>query len=440
MLKELKLTNFRIFDEEVTIRFRPITILIGRNSSGKSSIIKFLLMLQQSGVGTRQFLNPEGERVHLGDFLGLKNSLAHGDDLKFELTIGAPLSEPRVALASFLQSERHVEPHEVFYKIGANVSYSGRGSSGRASYSVVDEISDKEALRVDSDIVEGSTLLVVDHRPESKEDIEISLEGLKPEERDDFLEDKIEESFKSIIKTVAEQEILHTLRLQIDSIRHLPAVRAESARVILVSHPPSEHVGQRGEHTLPHLQQIVAEDGDRYKFILPHLRNVAGIESVNFDTSSYSVSQAFATSNITGATVLIADFGFGVSQCLPVLVQGAIMPSHSSLLLEQPEAQLHPTAQLEMGSFFSDLWTKRNVSSVIETHSGNILLRLRRLIAKGELSHDAVSIAYFTSDDKTNMPTIKNLDINENGSLQPGLPMEFFGADVIEGLNLGARK
>ena len=35
MLTELKLSNFRIFDDEVTVRFRPITVLIGRNSSGK---------------------------------------------------------------------------------------------------------------------------------------------------------------------------------------------------------------------------------------------------------------------------------------------------------------------------------------------------------------------------------------------------------------------
>ena len=48
MLKELKLSNFRLFDDEVTVRFRPITVLIGRNNSGKSSIIKFLLMLKQS--------------------------------------------------------------------------------------------------------------------------------------------------------------------------------------------------------------------------------------------------------------------------------------------------------------------------------------------------------------------------------------------------------
>ena len=61
MLTELKLTNFRIFDDEVTVRFRPITILIGRNSSGKSTVIKFLLMLQQSlGIYSSQFIVTDG--------------------------------------------------------------------------------------------------------------------------------------------------------------------------------------------------------------------------------------------------------------------------------------------------------------------------------------------------------------------------------------------
>ena len=48
MLKELKLSNFRLFNDEVTVRFRPITVLIGKNNYGKSSIVKFLLMLRQS--------------------------------------------------------------------------------------------------------------------------------------------------------------------------------------------------------------------------------------------------------------------------------------------------------------------------------------------------------------------------------------------------------
>ena len=66
MLTELNLSNFRIFDDDVTVRFRPITVLIGRNSSGKSSIIKFLLMLQQSAVpGQSRFLKRRRQQSQL---------------------------------------------------------------------------------------------------------------------------------------------------------------------------------------------------------------------------------------------------------------------------------------------------------------------------------------------------------------------------------------
>ena len=447
MLKELKVENFRIFDDEVGVRFKPITILIGRNSAGKTSIIKFLLMLQQSGFGYRQYLNPEGERVHLGEFSGLKNSLTSKSRLKFKLNldesfsdIGDVLVELDSPVARYMKSRGLAVPDNLLYQAAATVSYIGRGSSGKANYSAIDESTGEEALRIDSDIVGGSSFLMVEHDSESWDDSKSSSEVFQPDESREASEKRIEDRLAFLVRMTAEIGVLSNIRLQINSMRHLPAVRAESARVILVSHPSSDHVGFRGENTLAHLQEMVLEDRDRYEFISPHLRNIAGIESVEFKTSSSYVSEAFAVNKLTGGKVLIADYGFGVSQCLPVIVQGAIMQPYTSFLVEQPEAQLHPTAQLEMGSFFAALWNERQVGSVIETHSGNILLRLRRLIAKRELSHGAVSVAYFTHDEDNNMPTIKNLDINEDGSLQPGLPMEFFGADVIEGLSLGARQ
>ena len=230
------------------------------------------------------------------------------------------------------------------------------------------------------------------------------------------------------------------LRYQLISIRHLSAVKVEAQRVIIASPPPIDNVGQGGEYALPHLQRMIGEEHERYEFIQPYLESVAGIAEVKFRNASGYISQAIARNKTTGADALIGDFGFGVSQCLPILVQGAIMAPQTTLMVEQPEAQLHPTAQLELGSYFADLWNKRKVGSIIETHSDNILLRLRRLVANGELSHKDVSVAFFTVDENNgNMPVVKNLDVYGDGSMEAGLPMEFFGADVLEGLKLGAR-
>ena len=425
MLTELKLTNFRLFDDEVTIRFRPITVLIGRNSSGKSTIIKFLLMLSQSmGPGKPNFLSPEGDSVSLGSFRQLKNSLTRKRNLTFELSAKAP-TIPSEAILEQLKSLGNGIVDKLVYGTKATVPYNPRANLGSATYTWSTGASSEAMMIIDTKIHSNFAFL----------DEVSQLEHVVDEPN---IRHIIQESLE---RYFIERELRDTFRHQLDSIRHLSPVRSEAQRVIVAAHPSIDDVGQTGEYTLPHLQQIVTDNPCLYSFILPHMRSVAGIDGADFVTSSGYVSQALAKNRTTSAEVPIADFGFGVSQCIPILVQGTIMASYSTLMVEQPEAQLHPTAQLELGSFFADLWTQRQVASIIETHSDNILLRLRRLIARGDLPHEDVSVAYFTFDDNNgNMPIVKNLDINEDGSMQPGLPMEFFGADIAEGLKLGARR
>lgn len=47
-LKALTLTNFRVFKKETPIPFSPLTIITGANSSGKSSVFKALMLLQDN--------------------------------------------------------------------------------------------------------------------------------------------------------------------------------------------------------------------------------------------------------------------------------------------------------------------------------------------------------------------------------------------------------
>lgn len=432
MLTELKLSNFRIFDDEVTVRFRPITILIGKNSSGKSSIIKFLLMLQQSSVpGQSRFLNPEGDKVNLGAFGSLKNALTTKRDLTFELSANA--AGTGIDIAPVVESLQEADDRDLRYKASAKVSYSRRVSRGRARYSIVDVSSGESFLGFTTRALEDSSFW--DYPP-----IPHELDSSSRPKKQGALHGNIRNNLKLLAQMAMNRSIVDALRYQISSTRHLLPVRVESQRVILASFPPMDNVGQRGEYTLPHLQQLSSRSSGEYEFIRPHLENIANIEAIRFRISSGNISQAYARNKTTGADVLIADYGFGVGQCLPILVQGAIMSPYTSLMVEQPEAQLHPTAQLELGSFFADLWKLRNVGSIIESHSGNLLLRLRRLIATEELSPEDVSVAFLDFDDSNAyMPTVKNLDIERDGSMQTGLPMEFFGADIIEGLQLRAR-
>jgi predicted ATPase len=83
-----------------------------------------------------------------------------------------------------------------------------------------------------------------------------------------------------------------------------------------------------------------------------------------------------------GTTANLADVGFGVSQVLPVLVQGLLMRRGGIYLVQQPEIHLHPDAQAGLADFFIYL-ASYGVITIIETHSEYLLLRLRRRLAEG---------------------------------------------------------
>lgn len=447
MLKELRISNFRLFDDEVKIRFRPITVFIGRNNAGKSSVIKFLLMLQQSlNSGNSEFMTAQGDKVQLGLFSELKNSLTKKRALKFYLS--TEISSPGYGLneyVGFLNNDKskdeRIDSTNINYSVETTVSYSEDGQTGKGANSKFEVTSDgKSIISQEKAIAEDSVFL--DFASDAWRDMgSLYIPETKADNSSD-ISTKNNEQIKMLQgmnvrlqKITAQIESYDVLRYQINSIRHLAPVREESQRVIIAAPPPKGDVGQRGQYALPHLHKITTGSKKDYEFILPHIESVAGVTDIRFENLSGSAIRCIAKNTATGADVFVSDFGFGVSQSIPIFVQGAIMPAGTSLMVEQPEAHLHPTAQLEMGEFFADLWNKRKVGSIIETHSDNILLRLRRLISTNKLSADDVSVAFFDIED--NKAVVKNLNIEKDGTMEDGLSMEFFHQNIWESLEMG---
>ncbi len=187
-----------------------------------------------------------------------------------------------------------------------------------------------------------------------------------------------------------------------------------------------------------HIDQPPTSDTENNQraFINEHANDILNISDIEFETNSDRIITK-AKNNQTGARHDIADLGAGVRQCLPLIVQGAMLPPDSTLIAEEPEARIHPTAQLALASYFADLWTQRKVRSIIETHSGNILLRLRKLIAMGKLPRKDVSIAFFNIGEDGEI-VVNNLSIDESGYMEEGLPIEFFNEDIFESMDIGA--
>jgi hypothetical protein len=98
---------------------------------------------------------------------------------------------------------------------------------------------------------------------------------------------------------------------------------------------------------------------------------------------------------IGGPKVNLMDVGYGVSQALPVIVQSVLRSQRSLLLIQQPEVHLHPRAQAALGTFFAELVATRKDTLLIETHSDYLIDRVRQEVARGTLDPDKVLILFF---------------------------------------------
>ena len=132
----------------------------------------------------------------------------------------------------------------------------------------------------------------------------------------------------------------------------------------------------------------------------------------------------------SGSHANIIDVGYGVSQSLPILVDVLSVPQQQGFILQQPEVHLHPRGQAELATFFVDSVRQRGKRFLIETHSDHIVDRVRIHVRRGDLSADDVSLLYFQPH--RNAVRICNITLDEHGNLKevPEGYREFFARET----------
>lgn len=150
----------------------------------------------------------------------------------------------------------------------------------------------------------------------------------------------------------------------------------------------------------------------------------------------------------SGSRANLKDVGYGVSQILPILV-GLLGPlwdwaptggsddrRSPVFLLQQPEAHLHPRGQAELASLFVESAGKRGHRFLIETHSDHLVDRIRISVRQRKIAADQVSVLYF--EPKGNAVEIHDIRLDEYGNLDNAPPgyRDFFlrETDTLLGL------
>jgi hypothetical protein len=189
---------------------------------------------------------------------------------------------------------------------------------------------------------------------------------------------------------------------------------------------------RRGRYLSPGWKKKKQSLEERIAFWLQELGLIHSfsVEPIGEGSNLY---QVLVQKSATSAKVLITDVGFGVSQILPVLVLCYYVPEGSTLLLEQPEIHLHPSVQSRLADVFIDVIKNRRLQLIVESHSEHLLRRLQRRIAEsdstGAFTNSDMALYFCKTDGEGSV--LERLDINLLGEIT-NWPQDFFGDEFGE--------
>ncbi len=189
----------------------------------------------------------------------------------------------------------------------------------------------------------------------------------------------------------------------------------------------SKIVGPRGEHAVsvlhsgqdkPVLADLALPDApaSRFRQVEQRMRTFFPGCTLELQQAPRSnvVTLGLRTSEDTGFH-LPAHTGYGLTQCLPIVVAALSADRGDILLIENPEIHLHPAGQAMMGQFLADV-ARAGMQVLVETHSDHVLSGIRRKVKKGHLAANQVAIHFFRprSEDQ---PQVVSPTIDESGNI-----------------------
>lgn len=438
MLERLRIQNFKSWQDTGDLAFGSLTGFFGTNSSGKSSILQFLLMLKQTveSFDRNRVLNlgDDSTYVNLGTMQDIINQRQEIGTISFSLHWNVQL------YSQFTESgytHFSYEPQLLNFEASVRIQ-----SDKTFLQSFIYRLNGTELgiKRTSNPILPGMTYTVFAKNielknPEHNADLFLS----KPNRFYGFPHE-IDLHVSDIWFT---RELGVGLEKLFDNIFYLGPLRDYPRRTYLWSGEDTSGVGSRGENAIAALLSSRVHDNisERDEVSLPYnveehvahwLKELGLIYSFKMQPiapgrKEYEVRiQRTAES----ASVFLTDVGFGVSQILPVLVLLFYVPEGSTVILEQPEIHLHPAVQAGLADVFIDAIKRRKLQIILESHSEHLLQRLQlRMAEKGlnpEKEFDSnLAKLYFTSIEEGKSKLTK-LQLDDYGNIN-NWPEGFFG-------------
>lgn len=152
--------------------------------------------------------------------------------------------------------------------------------------------------------------------------------------------------------------------------------------------------------------------------------------TASYDTATLSAQIRVNNSFTKNNAVIAPNIGFGISYVLPIIVTGLIAKQGSYMIVENPEAHLHPSAQSKIGRFLAMI-ANAGVKVIIETHSDHVINGIQLAAIKNEIDSEQITVNFFNHIENSQQPELESISINSKGELS-SWPRGFFDQTQID--------
>ena len=418
-MEQITLRNFRCFRKKQTARLAPLTLLVGENSTGKTSFMAMIRALWDVAYGQRAPDFKE-EPYDLGSF----NEIAHyrggrggradtfeagfkvvpnangkgraaganSQPYQFEVVFGKKGTVPSPVKIRLSNEDDWCELrledqswHAVY----------GTSNGARSSFDAITHLYDGDF----------NPMFLFDYSSPSRKMSEVREGGIQPTtfQRSSPPDDGDWEQFDRLVETHRQGSRNYIGRRPYASapVRSRPRRTYDPARWS----PDSE-----GEYVPMYLAGLYFRDKrnwTRLKDTLESVGQAAGLfDEISIkplgrtDSEPFQVQVRKYSGRLKGPKRNLIDAGYGVSQVLPVITEMLRPDAPPMFLLQQPEVNLHPSAQAALGSLFCQV-AAPDRQLIVEMHSDHLLDRVRMDVRDGKtpLNPEDVSILYFERGD-----------------------------------------
>ena len=435
ILKKISLNNFRIFKDKTDFELAPITILTGANNSGKSSVLKALLLWESNcDFDTINTLFFKDGRHDLGEF-GLAKS-GTNDTMDFEFTYtGIPLEDDFFA-------------NDAEYTVA--LSYTRNNGSGKLKsfqffytdvliFSVeYEEVNHKTLTNIfvdfvylfKNDIMKNICNITIPAHRNIQDIFEIAITKYR-----DWLDIGREggidmEYYRSLYNQI---NLLHSINNHLhNAFQHLfhldytSANRSRAQRAYTKAIAPYTY-DTFAVYTKKDLNYDDAKVREFVHFWMTNKERGFGlVEDLDIFMENETIFVRIKHNG--GMRGNLTEVGFSVAQILPLVVRIAINDTQFALV-EEPETNLHPKLQARLADMFMEAYTQFGTRFIVETHSEYFIRKLQWHTAKGNIKPEDTAVYYLYDPNDArpaDEPQVKRLRIDENGDFDMPFGTGFF--------------